>query len=589
MSAPTLAQSLYRERDAIKIERALISVSDKTGLLELAAVLAASGVEIVSTGSTAAAIRAAGHPVTDVATVTGFPESLDGRVKTLHPSVHAGILADLRLEAHENQLADLSIAPFQLVVVNLYPFVETVESGAADAEVIEQIDIGGPALVRASAKNHANVAIVVDPENYGELVAAVEAGGTTLRLRQKFASLAFEHTADYDFAVSEWFTANVYDQWAEDDDVVDALTADAEGAAALAHSLGADDSLIGDDPTMAGSVFDAPFDETLDNSDDPESPFPDTLVIEASRAAVLRYGENSHQAAALYVGEGGRGIAQAVQLHGKEMSYNNYVDGDAAVRAAFDFGEPAVAIVKHANPCGIAVANPKAPDAIASAHKRAHDCDPVSAFGGVIAANRIVTFGMAETISQIFTEVLIAPGFEPAAVELLTKKKNIRLLELPADYARSSLELRQISGGLLVQETDSFEEFSSEKWELVAGPEVDAATRADLEFAWKSCRSVKSNAILLARGGASVGVGMGQVNRVDSCHLAVSRAGDRAEGSVAASDAFFPFADGLQVLLEAGVTAVVQPGGSVRDPEVIAAASAAGVSMYFTGERHFFH
>ena len=601
MSAPTPAQSLYRDRDSIKIERALISVSDKTGLLELAAVLAASGVEIVSTGSTAAVIRAAGHPVTDVATVTGFPESLDGRVKTLHPSVHAGILADLRLEAHENQLADLSIAPFQLVVVNLYPFVETVESGAADAEVIEQIDIGGPALVRASAKNHANVAIVDDPEDYSEVVAAVETGGTTLRLRQKFASLAFEHTADYDFAVSEWFTANVYDQWAEDDDVVDALTADAEGAAALANSLGtnslgtnsagasAADATIGDDPTVAGSVFDAPFDETLDNSEDPESPFPDSLVIEASRAAVLRYGENSHQAAALYVGEGGRGIAQAVQLHGKEMSYNNYVDGDAAVRAAFDFSEPAVAIVKHANPCGIAIANPKAPDAIASAHKRAHDCDPVSAFGGVIAANRIVTLGMAETISQIFTEVLIAPGFEPAAVELLTKKKNIRLLELPADYARSSLELRQISGGLLVQETDSFEEFTSDKWELVAGPEVDAAIRADLEFAWKSCRSVKSNAILLARGGASVGVGMGQVNRVDSCHLAVSRAGDRAEGSVAASDAFFPFADGLQVLLEAGVTAVVQPGGSVRDPEVIAAAAAAGVSMYFTGERHFFH
>ena len=574
MSAPTPAHSLYRDRDSIKIERALISVSDKTGLLELAAVLAASGVEIVSTGSTAAAIRAAGHPVTDVSTVTGFPESLDGRVKTLHPSVHAGILADLRLEAHENQLADLNISPFQLVVVNLYPFVETVESGAADAEVIEQIDIGGPALVRASAKNHANVAIVVDPEDYDELVAAVETGGTTLRLRQKFASLAFEHTADYDFAVSEWFTANVYDQWAEDDDVIDALTADAT---------------IGDDPTVAGSVFDAPFDETLDNSTDPESPFPDSLVIEASRAAVLRYGENSHQAAALYVGEGGRGIAQAVQVHGKEMSYNNYVDGDAAVRAAFDFNEPAVAIVKHANPCGIAIANPKAPDAIASAHKRAHDCDPVSAFGGVIAANRTVTLGMAETISQIFTEVLIAPGFEPAAVELLTQKKNIRLLELPADYARSSLELRQISGGLLVQETDSFEEFSSEKWELVAGPEVDAATRADLEFAWKSCRSVKSNAILLARGGASVGVGMGQVNRVDSCHLAVSRAGDRAEGSVAASDAFFPFADGLQVLLDAGVTAVVQPGGSVRDPEVIAAATAAGVSMYFTGERHFFH
>ena len=303
----------------------------------------------------------------------------------------------------------------------------------------------------------------------------------------------------------------------------------------------------------------------------------------------MRYGENSHQAAALYVGEGGRGIAQAKQLHGKEMSYNNYVDADAAVRAAFDFSEPAVAIVKHANPCGIAVAKPNAPDAIASAHLRAHACDPISAFGGVIAANRVVTLGMAETISEIFTEVLVAPGFEPSAVELLTKKKNIRLLELPADYERSSLELHQISGGLLVQETDSFEDFSSAGWTLVAGPEVDAATRADLEFAWKSCRSVKSNAILLAHAGASVGVGMGQVNRVDSCHLAVSRAGERAEGSVAASDAFFPFADGLEVLLEAGIVAVVQPGGSVRDAEVIAAATGAGVSMYFTGERHFFH
>ena len=568
MSAPTPAQSLYRERNTIPIRRALISVSDKTGLLELAAALTATGVEIVSTGSTAATIRAAGHAVTDVASVTGFPESLDGRVKTLHPAVHAGILADLRLESHESQLADLGIAAFELVVVNLYPFVETVESGAPVADVIEQIDIGGPALVRASAKNHANVAIVVDPVNYGEIISAVESGGTALRLRQKLASIAFDHTADYDSAVSVWFTENVFDQWEDDTD-----------------ALGGDP--ITDDE--AGSPFDAPYDATLDNSEDPESPFPDTLVIEATRSAVLRYGENSHQAAALYVGDGGRGIAQAVQRHGKEMSYNNYVDGDAAVRAAFDFAEPAVAIIKHANPCGIAIANPKAPDAIASAHKRAHDCDPVSAFGGVIAANRVVTLGMAETVSSIFTEVLIAPGFEPAALELLTKKKNIRLMELPADYARSSLELRQISGGLLVQETDSFEEFSSAAWELVAGPEVDDATRADLEFAWKACRSVKSNAILLARGGASVGVGMGQVNRVDSCHLAVSRAGDRAPGSVAASDAFFPFADGLEVLLEAGVTAVVQPGGSVRDPEVIAAATAAGVSMFFTGERHFFH
>ncbi|WP_051973234.1 bifunctional phosphoribosylaminoimidazolecarboxamide formyltransferase/IMP cyclohydrolase [Cryobacterium sp. MLB-32] len=551
------AASLYRNRDLIPIKRALISVSDKSGLLELAGVLASSGVEIVSTGSTAATIRAAGHEVTDVSAVTGFPESLDGRVKTLHPGVHAGILADLRLESHEAQLNDLGIEAFQLVVVNLYPFVETVESGAEAADVIEQIDIGGPALVRAAAKNHANVAIVVDPANYGEIVEAVAAGGSTLKLRQKLASLAFEHTADYDLSVSAWFTENVYDQWEEDVEIL-------EG------------DLMEDD-------------ETGDDDLPLDSPFPDGIVIEAERDAILRYGENSHQAAALYVGEGGRGIAQAAQLHGKEMSYNNYVDADAAVRAAYDFTVPAVAIVKHSNPCGIAVAGAKTPDSIASAHHRAHDCDPMSAFGGVIAANRPVTLAMAETVSQIFTEVLVAPGFEPEALTVLMGKKNIRLLELPADYERSSLELRQISGGLLVQQTDTFEDFSSEGWTLAAGPEADAATRADLEFAWKACRSVKSNAILLAHAGASVGVGMGQVNRVDSCHLAVNRAGDRARGSVAASDAFFPFADGLQVLLEAGVTAVVQPGGSVRDDEVIAAANAAGVTMYFTGERHFFH
>ncbi|TDW29590.1 bifunctional phosphoribosylaminoimidazolecarboxamide formyltransferase/IMP cyclohydrolase [Cryobacterium psychrophilum] len=554
------AASLYRERDLIKVQRALISVSDKTGLLELAATLVASGVEIVSTGSTAATIREAGHDVTDVSAVTGFPESLDGRVKTLHPGVHAGILADLRLESHEAQLNDLGIAAFQLVVVNLYPFVETVESGAKPADVIEQIDIGGPALVRAAAKNHANVAIVVDPANYGELIAAVETGGSTLKLRQKLASLAFEHTADYDLSVSAWFTDNVYDQWEDDNE------------------------FLGGDPLDDDSA-----EEPEDDASVEDSPFPDGILIEAERNAILRYGENAHQAAALYVGEGGQGIAQALQLHGKEMSYNNYVDADAAVRAAYDFTEPAVAIVKHSNPCGIAVAAAKTPDSIASAHRRAHDCDPMSAFGGVIAANRPVTLAMAETVSHIFTEVLVAPGFEPEALTVLTAKKNIRLLELPADYERSSLELRQISGGLLVQETDTFEDFSSAGWALVAGPEADAATRTDLEFAWKACRSVKSNAILLAHGGASVGVGMGQVNRVDSCHLAVSRAADRAAGSVAASDAFFPFADGLQVLLDAGVTAVVQPGGSVRDEEVIAAATAAGVSMYFTGERHFFH
>jgi len=303
---------------------------------------------------------------------------------------------------------------------------------------------------------------------------------------------------------------------------------------------------------------------------------------------VLRYGENSHQEAALYVTPGGAGIAQATQLHGKEMSYNNYTDADAALRTAYDFSEPAVAIIKHAQPCGIAVARGSG-DPIASAHLRAHECDPVSAFGGVIAANRTVTRQMAETVKDIFTEVVIAPGFEPEALDILSQKKNIRLLQLPEGYAREPIEFKQISGGVLVQEPDVFDEFSSDGWTLVAGAPADDPTMADLEFAWRAVRAVKSNAILLAHDGASVGVGMGQVNRVDSCRLAVSRAGDRAAGSVAASDAFFPFADGAEILLEAGVRAIVQPGGSIRDEDAIAAANEAGVTMYFTGERHFFH
>ncbi|WP_108248792.1 bifunctional phosphoribosylaminoimidazolecarboxamide formyltransferase/IMP cyclohydrolase [Planctomonas deserti] len=541
MSGPTHDPASYRERDLVKIERALISVSDKTGLVELAEALAAAGVEIVSTGSTAKTISDAGVAVTEVSTVTGFPESLDGRVKTLHPAVHAGLLADLRLESHERQLGELGIAPFQLAVVNLYPFVETVASGASAADVVEQIDIGGPALVRASAKNHANVAVAVSPASYPVILEALRSGGTSLVQRRALAATAFAHTAAYDAAVAAWFEA----------------------------------------PEGTGGASDA---TPADGAD-----FADSLTSEFSLTQVLRYGENSHQKAALYSSPGGAGIAQAEQLHGKEMSYNNYVDADAAVRAAFDFAEPAVAIIKHANPCGIAVATPTAVDPIASAHRRAHDCDPVSAFGGVIAANRTVTLGMAETVKEIFTEVLVAPGFEPDALALLKTKKNLRLLQLPAGYEREPREVRQISGGALVQTADTFDGFDPSSWTLVSGAEADQATRADLEFAWKACRSVKSNAILLAHAGASVGVGMGQVNRVDSCHLAVSRAGARASGSVAASDAFFPFADGLEVLLQAGVRAVVQPGGSVRDEEVIAAAQAAGVTMYFTGERHFFH
>ncbi|MFJ4295977.1 bifunctional phosphoribosylaminoimidazolecarboxamide formyltransferase/IMP cyclohydrolase [Curtobacterium sp. NPDC089689] len=542
MSVHAADPSLYRDRDVVPVRRALISVSDKSGLLELAGALAESGVEIVSTGSTAQTIRDAGFAVTDVSSVTGFPESLDGRVKTLHPSVHAGLLADLRLESHEQQLAELGIEAFELVVVNLYPFVETVASGADTATVVENVDIGGPAMVRASAKNHPNVAIVVSPSSYAEVVEAVRAGGTTLDLRKRLAAQAFAHTAAYDTAVASYFATDVV----------------------------ASDASDGDDREARAD-------------------FPEHLTVDAGLAATLRYGENAHQRAALYRSEHGTGIAQATQLHGKEMSYNNYVDADAAVRAAYDFAEPAVAIIKHANPCGIAVAPTDASDPIASAHAAAHACDPLSAFGGVIAANRPVTLGMAETVADIFTEVVVAPAFDPEALEVLSRKKNIRLVQLPADFALVPQEVKQVSGGFLVQDADRFDGFDQSTWTLVSGEPADEQTLADLAFAWKACRAVKSNAILLANAGASVGVGMGQVNRVDSCHLAVSRAGDRAAGSVAASDAFFPFADGLQVLLDAGVRAVAQPGGSVRDDEVIAAAKAAGVTMYLTGERHFFH
>ncbi|MGD8192911.1 bifunctional phosphoribosylaminoimidazolecarboxamide formyltransferase/IMP cyclohydrolase [Herbiconiux sp. P18] len=555
MSGPQHDPNLYSHRDTVPVRRALISVSDKTGLLDLVGALAASGVEIVSTGSTAKTIAESGVAVTEVSSVTGFPESLDGRVKTLHPGVHAGILADLRLESHRRQLDELGIRPFDLVVVNLYPFRETVASGAAPDTVIEQIDIGGPALVRASAKNFANVAIVVSPDRYDDVIAAAATDGTTLDLRRALAADAFAHTASYDTAVAGWFAEQLGGGQSE-------ALAEAEASEAVQAAEAAPDARPG---------------------------FPDTLQVSAALAATLRYGENSHQQAAVYARADGHGIAQAVQLHGKEMSFNNYVDADAAVRAAYDFTEPAVAIIKHANPCGIAVADPSAPDAIANAHAKAHACDPLSAFGGVIAANRTVTLAMAEAVKDIFTEVLIAPGFDGEALEVLETKKNLRLLTLPEGYGREALELRQISGGLLAQTPDGFDGLDTAGWTLAAGAAADDATLADLEFAWKACRSVKSNAILLASGGASVGVGMGQVNRVDSCRLAVTRAGDRAAGSVAASDAFFPFADGAEILIAAGVKAIVQPGGSVRDAEVIEAAEKAGVTMYFTGERHFFH
>ncbi len=517
------------------VRRALLSVYDKTGLEDLARGLAAAGVALVSTGSTAARIAAAGVPVTAVEDLTGFPESLDGRVKTLHPAVHAGLLADTRRPEHLAQLSELGIEAFDLLVGNLYPFAATVASGAGLEESVEQIDIGGPAMVRSAAKNHASVTVVVDPARYPDVVAAVEAGGTTLPQRRALAAAAFEHTATYDAAVASWMAGQF----------------EADGGA-----------------------------------------FPGWLSIPARRTAHLRYGENPHQPAALYArADTPAGIAQAEQLHGKAMSYNNYVDADAAVRAAFDFAEPCVAVIKHTNPCGIAVGDPTAADPVADAHAKANAGDPVSAFGGVIAANRPVTAATAAQIAEVFTEVVVAPEFEPAAVQLLSRKKNIRLLRLPAGFALPAHDVRTVSGGLLVQLADRIDADGDDPggWTLAAGPAVDTATRADLAFAWRACRAVHSNAVLLAVGGATVGIGMGQVNRVDSARLAVARAGDRAAGAVAAGDAFFPFPDGLQVLLDAGVRAVVAPGGSMRDAEVVAAAQAAGATLYLAGARHFRH
>lgn len=546
--------------DQVPVKRALLSVYDKTNLVELATQLHANGVELISTGSTAATIAAAGIPVTPVEQVTGFPECLEGRVKTLHPKIHAGILADRRKDAHLAQLRELQVAPIDLVVVNLYPFTDTVASGADFDACVEQIDIGGPSMVRAAAKNHPAVAVVVDPARYPEVAQAVSAGGFTLSQRRALAAAAFAHTASYDVAVASWFSQQL------------------ETEAAL--------------PEFVGATF--------------------------TRAHALRYGENPHQSAALYTQGQAQGIAGAEQLHGKAMSYNNYTDADAAVRAAYDQGEATtVVVVKHANPCGIAV-----DEDVAKAHAKAHACDPVSAYGGVIATNATVTAAMAAQVKPIFTEVIVAPEYEPQALEILSAKKNLRILRLPKPV-RGGYEFKQVTGGLLVQERDNVDATGDDpaRWQLVAGPSADAETLADLRFAWNAVRSVRSNAVLLAHAGATVGVGMGQVNRVDSCKLAIERAntlgaratGDaaanqansaggadasqilaasapqRAAGSVAASDAFFPFADGLQLLIDAGVKAVVQPGGSIRDAEVIEAAQAAGVTMYFTGTRHFAH
>ncbi|CAB4725352.1 MAG: bifunctional phosphoribosylaminoimidazolecarboxamide formyltransferase/IMP cyclohydrolase [Actinobacteria bacterium] len=516
----------------VPIKRALVSVYDKAGLEGLVRGLHDAGVALVSTGGSAALIERLGLPVTKVEDLTGFPECLDGRVKTLHPRVHAGILADRRLDSHVAQLAELGVEPFDLVVSNLYPFTETVASGAAPDECVEQIDIGGPSMVRAAAKNHPSVAIVTTPARYDDVLAAVAAGGFTLEERKALAAEAFTHTASYDVEVASWMSSTLVEQ--------------------------SEDSCF---PAWAGATY--------------------------TKSADLRYGENPHQVAALYTDGSGSGLAGAEQLHGKEMSYNNYLDTEAARRAANGFHEPAVAIIKHANPCGIAVGAD-----VAEAHRRAHECDPVSAFGGVIAVNRPVSVEMAQQVAEVFTEVIVAPAYDDGAVEVLQGKKNIRILVSSADQDdEAGFEFRQISGGLLQQQVDRVDADGDDPstWTLATGEAASAEVLADLAFAWRACRSVKSNAILLAKDGASVGVGMGQVNRVDSCKLAVQRAGERAPGSVAASDAFFPFEDGPQILIDAGVTAIVQPGGSVRDALTIEACQAAGVTMYFTGTRHFFH
>ncbi|MFC0266018.1 bifunctional phosphoribosylaminoimidazolecarboxamide formyltransferase/IMP cyclohydrolase [Alloscardovia macacae] len=523
------------------VRRVLVSVFHKEGLETLAQAFVESGTEVVSTGSTAAFLKNLGVNVTPAEDVTGFPECLEGRVKTLHPHIHAGILADMTNPDHAAQLDKLEIKPFDAVVVNLYPFADTVRSGASEADIIEKIDIGGPSMVRGAAKNAATVAVITDPQDYALLAERITNGsGFTLPERRYLAAKAFAHTSAYDATIIEWASKH----WTKP--------------------------------------------ETLDKAGEIT-----TYTRTWDKESVLRYGENSHQSASLYVDPlTAADFAHAEQLGGKAMSYNNYVDADAAWRSVWDFPEDiAVAVVKHNNPCGLAIG-----ETVAEAHRKAHACDPMSAYGGVIAANTTVTLEMAQNVKPIFTEVIVAPDFEPDALELLQTKKNLRILKVPARPAAHA-QIRQIDGGLLVQDMDVFqsEGDNPENWTLVAGEAADDTTLKDLAFAWRAVRSVKSNAILIAHDGATVGIGMGQVNRVDSSHLAVDRANtladgqNRTQGAVAASDAFFPFADGMKILTDAGVKAIVHPGGSIRDEEVFAAAEEAGITMYVTGTRHFFH
>ena len=510
--------------ETVPVRRALLSCYDKDGVAKLARGLSELGIEIVSTGSTAATIADAGVAVTQVADVTGFPECLDGRVKTLHPRVHAGILADRSKPDHLAQLDELDVTPIDLVVVNLYPFSETVASGATDDEIIEMIDIGGPTMVRAAAKNHAGVGVVVDPADYDTVLEELRAeGGLRAATRARLAAHAFAHTAAYDAAVSSWFQR--------------------------------------------------------------DEEFPDQLDLSLQRVGEqLRYGENPHQGAALYAPAGPRtGLAAARQLHGKELSYNNLVDTDAALAMVADFDAPCVAVIKHTNPAGLAVA-----DDLSDAYARALAGDPVSAFGGIVAANRPIDAATAKQIVEVFTEVVIAPGYDDEALEVLRTKKNLRILTVGEVTTNTARQLRTIHGGVLAQSADAAPE-AFDDWKVVTKATPDDAMLADLRFAWVAAKHVKSNAIVLVKDRAIVGAGAGQMSRVDSVRLAVEKSGDRHVGAVLASDAFFPFRDNIDLAAEAGVAAIVEPGGSVRDEEVIAAADEHGLAMVFTGRRHFRH
>jgi phosphoribosylaminoimidazolecarboxamide formyltransferase/IMP cyclohydrolase len=509
--------------DVRPIRRALLALSDKTGAVELAGALAERGVAIVSSGGTAAALREGGVDVTAVEEVTGVPELLGGRVKTLHPAIHAGILADRRKPEHERELADHGIEPFDLVVVNLYPFRETVASGAGADDVIENIDIGGPAMVRAAAKNHASVAVVVNPERYPEVLAEIRReGGLSARTRRSLAAEAFAHTAAYDAAVAGWFA-----------DRGDGL------------------------PAFVG------------------------LALE--KVADLRYGENPHQRGALYAEPAGPGVlgGARVLVEGKEMSFNNWLDVDAAYGLAATLPETACVIVKHNNPCGAAVR-----DDAAEAYRLAFESDTVSAFGGVVAFNVECDGPAAEAMRDVFTEVVVAPSFDDDALAALGERRGIRLVEAPLPTA-AGLEIRPLPGGALVQDRDS----------VVAGRDLEVASAReptddewdDLLIAWTVASRVRSNAIVFVRDGATVGVGAGQMSRVDASWLAVRKAGDRAKGASMASDAFFPFPDAVEVAADAGVTAVIHPGGSVRDDEILAVADARGMAVAITGRRHFRH